>query len=260
MRLTMLARSAAVGTALTLAAGLSLFSPATAQAADPVTVSIAPIAAITVPTTSATVPVTVNFTGPAPSANTYYRLSDASGAWSSTTLLSTLSANPIKPSVDDPSVSTLNPGTPATYQLAVGPNTSPGTYRVTIPITARTWNGTDWVSTTGVASADFVVNANPAVSQSFSHFWGVGKYSKSFKWRWGYQGPTYVVKAPVTVYYRAAGSKKFVAVGSGRTNANGNASFTGKKGKIRKKGTVYLAIGAVANSPAFNTVTLPLGR
>jgi hypothetical protein len=51
-----------------------------------------------------------------------------------------------------------------------------------------------------------------------------------------------------------------VKVASGRTNSSGDASFVGKKGAIRKKGSIYFLIGGVSYAAGVKSPVMKLVR
>lgn len=237
-----------------MVASTALLAPATTAMAAPafaITAISGIPAAITAPKAVTEVPFTVTFTGPATSSTVSYRDSAADYSGASVTTLGSRVASPSAPYIST-SPSTLTPDTPATFGLTVSPYTTPGRYRITVPITLRTYVGSTHTDSTQTASVDFDYMANPEVTQSSSFSsWDLrGKYSKKSKWTAYYSGPSYVSGSHFQIYYKANGKKTYKKVADKWVNASGDVpSFKLKKGAITKKGMVYYVLTAVPWAP-----------
>lgn len=255
MHFTPRIRRLAILTASALVAGSAALSPATtAQAADPfsgLVISALP-ANVPIPAASGTVAFTVSFKGPAVSNDLAYAPRDAAYNGPSLKVVTTNGVKTVSaPWVFQPIGATYAPGTPLKYTMNLSPYQTPGRYRLTVPMEMRVWNKVKgaYDKTYLAATAEFNLVATPAVTVAQSVFNGRGKFSKKSKWSWTYSGPEYLKGASIKVYYQANGKKKFVVVASSKLNANGDASFKGRKGTIRKSGKVYYQLGSVPFSP-----------
>lgn len=162
--------------------------------------------------------------------------------------------SPYRPTIESPAAVDAN--TPATYNLKVEADTTPGRYRITIPITQGIGgkaNNYSTTRTTQAASLEFNVIANTQAVYAQTGYSMRGKFSKKSKWTGSANLPDYMVGATVKVYYKAKGKKKYSVVATGKLNASGDTALKTKKGAIRKKGDAYLSVGAVAYVPAFAT-------
>ncbi|PKQ31469.1 MAG: hypothetical protein CVT62_08770 [Actinobacteria bacterium HGW-Actinobacteria-2] len=253
---SLIRKSAIVAAALAVGGTTFLGAPATAQAAPAFEITaINAATTLTVPTTRTDFPVTVTFDGPDATADLVYRSYSSTYDGPSVTHIDGLVSSPSKPSFSV-TPGSVAPRTPAQYAISLSPYTDPGKYRITIPISQKNYDTSAVVDK--VATYELTVIANPAVTASESRYDGYGKYSKKSKWTWSYSGPSYMSAAPVKVYYKAKGKKKYVKVASGWTSASGSVTFKGKKGAIRKKGTVYFVIGGVAYAPGFQSAVMKL--
>ncbi|MCE1174422.1 MAG: hypothetical protein LWW77_07420 [Propionibacteriales bacterium] len=251
---SLMRRGVIVAVAAALGGATLIAAPTAAHAAPTFAVTgiSASATTMTVPTTTTTYEFTLSFTG---DAALDYEAYDHSYRGGTVTLIDGLDSSPSYLSVDEPTSPT--PGQPAVYKLSLDQYTTPGTYRVSLPLSQ--WNGGSYLAEQ-VPTVDITVLANPAITLASSEYGGYGKYSKKSKWTWSYYGPRYVAGATVKVYYKASGKKKYVKVASGRANSSGDASFKGKKGAIRKKGTVYFLIGGVRYSPSVKSPAMKLVR
>ncbi len=255
MHVSSLIRRGAIAAVAAALGGATLVAAPTAAHAAPtfaVTNLSASATTMMVPTSTTTYQFALTFTG---DASLDYETYDHSYHSGTVTLIDGVDASPSYLSLHEPS--SVNPGQAATYTLNLDQYTTPGKYRISFPISQ--WNGGTYVAEQ-VPTVDITVLANPAITLADSSYGGYGKYSKKSKWRWSYYGPSYVAGASVKVYYKASGKKKYVKVASGRTDSSGDASFVGKKGAIRKKGSIYFLIGGVSYAAGVKSPVMKLVR
>jgi hypothetical protein len=240
--------------ATALLAGVGLVAPSSVATAAPA-VAITRVAGpttIRVPATSTRYAYSMSFTGPAPSyPNTYYTPYSTSYSGPSVSVVSSRDSAAYKPYIStSQSSSTMTPSRPVVYSMTLNQYTTPGRYKVTIPIAYR-------ASTDVNASRAFIVNviANSAITESLDYFNMYGTFSKRSRWQVQYSGPTYVRGAKLSIYYKAKGKKKYTKIGSKTLNSVGDASFKLKKGKVRKTGKLYYKLSAVAWAPAMKSHT-----
>lgn len=275
---TTLTRRIGLVTATAVLSGTALIAPAMpAYAATPPTplgaVNVAGLpTSITVPydgTSSAAtvVPLTVQFAGEPTD------LTDANGdGWkvaygpvdsanknAGVETVDARTPSPVTPSIATPAA--VEPNTPATYNLTVAADTTPGRYRITIPITQAVKAGSAATETrTQAATLEFTVIGNVKTVAAYTGYSMRGKFSKKSKWTGSADLPDYMAGSTVKVYFKAKGKKKYVKVASAKLNAAGDANLKAKKGAIRKSGSAYLAVGAVAYVPAFKTAVVKVKK
>ncbi|CAG7617338.1 hypothetical protein ACFPZL_11870 [Leucobacter soli] len=200
---------------------------------------------ITLPKTSSKkVKFTTTITGPAGTHT--YRFSDASFAGPKTKLISrnkkikksyvedTFSVYP-----DDYS-STLAPGTYGFTGNIYSNITTPGKYRVYVPVTQRA-AGTYTDLKTQTGTKDVILRANTGYSKSQTTAPSSGYLGRT--WNVKVQAPYYQVGAKVSIYAKLKGKKKYKKVSSWKTLKSGN-QFRSKatvklSKKYTKKGTRY---------------------
>lgn len=251
MHPTRMIRRLAFVASTALVAGVTVLAPATpAHAADfgAVTISNLPTT-IKLGTARTSVPFTVSFTGTPASSDVYYSGYDKNGKYASAAVLQTNSVTPVAtPYV---SYTTIAPNKALSYALELSTYTTPGRYRITVPIQQRVWNSATsaYDKVDHSATADVNVVATTAVTLQQSSLSGSGRFSKSAKWSWSVRTPDYEKGATVKVYFKAKGAKKYVVVGTAKLNASRDATFKGKKGAIRKVGKVYFVLSKVPFAP-----------
>ena len=160
-----------------------------------------------------------------------------------------------------PTSSTVAPNTNLTYTIRVSYYTTPGVYRVSVPITQKasdySTSPTTTTTTTKWANATFTVTSNTKYSKSETYGGMTGKLRGKFTGT--IYGPDYQKGAKFTVYYKAAGKKKFKKVATGKlstyTGYSSKGSFTVKKGKITKKGKWYVKVGGVKYAAGYSSAT-----
>ena len=266
---TTLTRRVGLITVTALLSGAVLVAPSTpAQAATaptpigPVVISGLPTD-VAVPTgTEASVSFTVQFTG-SPTDTVYakdkyqvsYKPYDANYQGVSVAAVDVRQANPFKPRVTDPASSSVDANAPVPYTLTVTTYTTPGKYRVTVPISQVIYDpsGNRTVNVQ-VATADVNIVGTPqSVLANASTLSMTGIFSKKARWTVTARLGDYMAGSTVTVWYKAKGKKKFTKIASKVLNAAGDAEWKTKKGAVRKKGQAYFAFSAVPYVGAFQT-------
>lgn len=267
---TRMKRTATMATALALVAGAALVaSPAALAAPAPGAFTTPTIGglpgSITLPTSGAKeYSFTVSFSG-TPSDGGYtdvngdgagllYYASDENFGGPTATPVSTVAKSYIyKPSLTSPS--TIVPGTSGGFKLRVSYYTTPGVYRVSVPVTQRYYPS---IKTTRWATVQITINANAKASKATTSYyapsWKVGKTAKVSVSTNEYQNG-----AKVTLYYKKNGTKKYKAVVSGKLKKSGSYSkVTLKTKKMTKSGKVYLKVGKVKFAPSYKTKTVKI--
>lgn len=183
-----------------------------------------------------------------------YAPTDAKGNGATIKKAASRVKSPTAPTVvGSPSATNLAPGVAQTYTFRVVTATTPGRYTLSVPITQTIVDGNTGktTKTTKVGKASFNVTANTSYSVDNSDLVSMHGYlGKKFSVK--ITAPTYTYGAKATVYFRASSASKFTAVGSGKVNKSGVASFKTKKGRIRTSGTVYFKVGAISYSPSYS--------
>mgnify|MGYP001184973707 FL=1 len=259
-------RGIALASAAAVLSGVALVVPAAPAFAAPV--AIGPIsisglpADIAVPydgTTSASATITFNvqFSGApvgtdAEKNSVSYKPYDSAYNSPTVAALDARETDPLAPRVYEPATSgAVQPDIAVPYTVTVSAYTTPGRYRVNVPVSQYIYDkaGIKTV-TTQVATADFNVVATPQTVLAEASYYLSGKFSKKSKWTGYAHLADYMAGSVVKVYYKAKGKKKFTVVASATLNASGDADLKTKKGAIRKTGTAYFAFSAVPYVPA----------
>lgn len=145
-------------------------------------------------------------------------------------------------------------------EISQGYSLYPGKYKVTVPVNklARTNAGQLVGGVQKSATGYLTVNADPVKSQKLSKVNVSGSWDKALRYRPTVtaQAPDYQAGAKATFYFKAAGSKSFVNVGSAKASQYGVAVLTPAQNKnLAKGGQVYVTFDAVKFAPKFTTVT-----
>jgi len=135
--------------------------------------------------------------------------------------------------------------------------TTPGKYKITVPVTQHDRRVTPTKVTTLNSTKYLTVRANKKVSQSLTGLSGSGTLGKT--WKVSMVAPAYQAGAKVTLYVKAKGKKKYKKVGATKTLKSSNSTYSKTSklklpGKYTKKGTkVYVKVKAVAYSGAYKS-------
>lgn len=151
----------------------------------------------------------------------------------------------------------LSPTQNGRVQVRVPYYTTPGVYKLRIALKE---------GATGVTKAvakNVTIQASAKYSKSRSGMSGSARAGQTFPV--SVTAPDYQAGAKATVYYRAPGSPKYVAVKSGRLKASTyNSKVTVKVPKAYNVagngGRIYVKIGAVSYAPAYNMSSAPITR
>lgn len=143
------------------------------------------------------------------------------------------------------SFGTVRRDTPFPLNLTFPISTTPGHYRLVL-------DALEFGTVTSRAVKDLYVYANTSRSRGLSGLgWPKQRIGKKYRTAFIVRTPAYQAGAVATVYYRASGKKSFVKVASGKVSSRGTLVLRTAKGKIRKKGVVYLKVSAVSFCPAY---------
>ena len=267
---TLTRRAVTVASTLALAAGSALVATAPAQATDPAPAFTVAVTQNTPKITTAATPggkswkISGTFTGLPSDAN--YGTSDVNGdgvivyydlGYPTVEVVKSRVASPSLPLVaSSESSSLLNPGAPITTTLLTGAPTTPGVYRLVVPVEQRVRVvGGATSSTLLQLTAVFEIRANTKVSAMQSGL-------ASASWRSGQtakltlQAPAYQHGAKATLYVKKKGKKKFVKHSTAKLRESGSTSTAKFKVKrLRTGDKVYLKIAKVTYSPAYKTAS-----
>lgn len=195
----------------------------------------------------------VSFTGTAVSNTVSYSPYDQQYHSPSFTVVSSKVKSPYKPTIVTPSAASMKPNTKITYQLRLNPLHSPGKYTIKIPVTKRVYANSKFTYSTLWATRTVVINANTGYSKANTTLSGSGKFSKSSRWSVTVRAKEYQAGAKVGLYYKAKGAKKYTKIGATKLDSKGRKTFKLGKGKIRKAGQIYAAIGKVTYAASYKT-------
>lgn len=208
-------------------------------------------------TTPKTKNLSVTFDGPAPSSNRVYYMFDSSYYGPRVTVYKknkgVKSANVIRPYVDGPS-GQITPAAASTAKVSAYRYATPGKYKVTVPVSQRTYSPNAW--NTKTATTYLTVKANAKTSKKMTSFYGSGYSGKTFKVR--VTAPDYQTGAKVTVYFKAKGKSKYKKVATGKLKASSSVSkasinVSKKHNVAGKKGKIYVKIGSVTYAKGYKT-------
>lgn len=226
---------------------------------------------ITTPTTSTakTKSITVSFNGPAVNTNRTYVMFDSAYDGPSVSIAKrnggVSSAYVNKPYLDGP-YTTLNPATTSVATFSAYKYTTPGQYKLTIPVSKRDYNtvtGT-YTWTTLKTTKNITVNANPKTSKAETSAYGSGRAGKTFKA--SVTAPNYQAGAKVTAYYKAKGTSKWKKVKTTKlkkTNgysSKANLNISKKHNVGGRGGKIYFKIGKVTFAGSYQTAAYNLKR
>lgn len=207
--------------------------------------------ALLAPTTSAHAAPTTTITGPgsfvAANRTLSYTAVVATSAWQWRAYVQAVSTRLASPSKPQP-ISYTTPESadkPFTLYVQTSVSNTPGHYRLFL-------EGIEGSTTVSQASLDLYVYANLSYSRSQSFLgWPAQKLGKKYRTTFTVRAPRYQAGALATVYYRANGKKSYIKVAAGRISTSGAVTVRTAKGKIRKKGRVYLKVGSVIYCGAY---------
>lgn len=229
-------------------------------------VSVASGGSMTAPTSSSKPKkknVKVTFNAPAANSYRYYYMTDANYAGPKiksakrnkgikTSYLS-------KPYVDGP-LTQISPAHATKATISAYKYTSPGKYKVTVPVVQRSYYPTNTVVKSD--STYVTVKANTKTSKALTGLSGSARAGKTFPLT--VKAPNYQAGAKVTVYYKAPGKKKYKKVSTGKLKAK-NASYSKAKINISKKynlggkgGRVKVKVGGVTYAGGYTSASAKL--
>lgn len=243
----------AIGVAAALALGLSIASPANAALGTPN--ADFPSSTTTPSGTSPRVVTgTVSFSGTVNSNYGYY-LRDAAGYLPRPSIVKknkgVKSANVVRPYLDSRGL--MAPGVKNSVTVSVYRYTTPGKYRVAVPVSERAYGS--WTGTKTDKTEYLTIRGNAKTSKSLTSFSGYSNRDRSFNMT--VRAPDYQRGASIRVYYKKSGSSSYkkVATKSLKTSSyNSRASFKiSKSYKLRPGGSIYVKIGSVTYAPSYKT-------
>lgn len=202
--------------------------------------------------TAATKSIAVAFDGPAATAdNKYYMEFSDYGDPKIELSHSRVSALRVDRPYLSGSYDALNPATLSAASLRVYSSTTPGRYKLTIPITRRNYIANTVTQATVVKYV--TIKANTRVSKSGTDASGSGRTGRTWKIR--VTAPEYQRGAKVAIYAKVKGSKKYRK--ASKTLRLKQSSYKSKAtlkvpGKYTKKGTrFYIKVGGVSYSSGY---------
>lgn len=147
-----------------------------------------------------------------------------------------------------------NPAKSSKVTAKIDKYTTPGKYKIRIPVTEYNWNTGAINTKSGVTY--LTVKANTKTSKQLTSFSGSGRAKKTFTVR--VNAPDYQSGAKVTVYHKAPGKKKWKKVKTGKLKASNYSSKAtlkiSKKHNIAGKGgKVYVKVGGVSYAGGYKT-------
>lgn len=239
---------ASVAAIATLALCLGPVAPAQAAEADLGTPKISGLKTIKLPKSSGKAKFTVRFSGGTSKSYAYTARTETEEIHSiqRINVLRTFATPP----------KTLKAGAKNTFTIDTNQRNSPGKYRMTVTVFQS-------IDGRAVAHANtsqtYTVRANTTVSKRNSSVGGTGKAKKKFTAF--VSAPAYQSGGKVTLYFKAAGKKKWKKVGTGKLkhdNYTGTASTAkinvSKKHNVAGKGgKLYAKIGAVKYASGYKT-------
>ncbi|QIM19312.1 hypothetical protein G7066_13370 [Leucobacter coleopterorum] len=226
--------------------------------------AVANLPALQTPTKPGTVYKTakVTFNGPQVTSNNYYGMWTANyGSPTATLVKKNAGVLPkwvIKANAAGP-YTRIDPAKPSTVKVSASYYTTPGVYKLAVPVTRSTWNGKTYVKKTISTAKFFTVNANPAASRNNTGFSGTAYAWQTFPL--SVTAPEYQAGAWVSAYYKPTGQTTYMKVGTSRlkaykgmsTKATINISKWHNVGG--RGGRMYVKVGGVAYSPGYNSVS-----
>ena len=234
-----------------------------AMAAPPYTAPvISGPSAVTLPSSTVSkVNVSATFQGAAPTANLKYYWYDAAYAGPSLTLLARNSkirssyVSAAKYAYTNDYSSTAVPGVATGINFSVNPYTTPGKYRLNLPVTQKGYNPSSTQTLFGYK--EITVKANTSFSKKRTYATGSPKYGRAFKVK--VNAPYYQVGAKVTAYVKLPGKKKYKKVTSGYLKSS-NSSTSKASLKIsskynKNKARFYFKVSAAPYAGSYKTTT-----
>lgn len=155
-----------------------------------------------------------------------------------------------KPSIEGVS-GQLNPAASSTPRLRVSQYTTPGKYKLNVPVTQR--NGSTVVTQSGIAY--ITVNASTSISKQLTYASGSGRVGST--WSIKVAAPDYQSGAKTAIYAKLKGQKSYHKATTATTlkaSTSGKSRATLKlPGKYTKKGTkFYVKVTSVSYAPGYN--------
>lgn len=173
-----------------------------------------------------------------PKANIYKRNAGVTGKYVSKPYISGVSA-------------AMNPASSAKATMRIYSTTTPGKYKVYVPVTQR--KGSAAVTKTAIKYIN--VNASPTVSKSLTRAPGYGKVGHT--WKIKVTAPNYQSGAKAVLYAKKKGQSSYHKASSThtlkRTHNSKSYTYLYLKGSYAKKGTKYFVkVGKVTYAPAYH--------
>ena len=250
----------AIGVAAALALGLSVASPANAYLGTP-TADFPSSTSTPSKYSSRTVAGSVKFAGTAGNSNYRYYLFNSDYSMPRPKSVKrnkgVKAANVSKPYLNSAS-GALTPNVKNSISLEVYKYTTPGKYRLSVPVTERVFTGAGYAVQTKTDKTEyFTVKGNATTSKSLTSYSGYSNSNRTFSM--SVNAPDYQSGAKVTVYYKAKGASSYKRVHVSKLKASSyssKASFKIKsKFNLRPGGRVFVKVGAVTYAPGFKTAT-----
>jgi len=268
---TFVAALALAGTTALVAAPGASAAPAAGAFSTP---TISGLSTVTLPAKgSKDVAFKVSFSGTASDGPSAYSDTNGDGAWISykaydanfygATIVKTASIAKkavYKPYLYD--TTNLVTGTNGGFSIRVYYFTTPGVYRVTVPVTQVYYPAAGGASTktTRTAVVSFTVKANTKYSRAGTRLTSPG-------WRTGQTAkltvtaPEYQAGGKVTLYIKKHGKKKYAKSVSGKLKRKGSSSkVTLKKKGLSSGDKIYFKIGKVKYAAAYKTKNIKIKR
>lgn len=207
------------------------------------------------------VPLTLQFNGPAPTSNIYYKVDGSARIIGYNSKIRSSYLKNVQGVYADSGAPTPAAAKGVKWNV-YDLSTSPGKWRVSTAVTKRQWNGSTYVNTVASGYKDISINASKSYSKRNTSLSGYGRANRAFPLT--VRAPYYQVGAKVRVYYKAKGKKKYKKVATG-TLKSGDAYFSKTKIKIRasklaRSGRLYVKIGSRPYAPAYNSAVGKLRR
>lgn len=248
----------AIGVAAALALGLSVASPANAVLGTP----NADFQSSTVTpgtTNSKTIPGSLKFTGTAGNSNYRYYLYKSDYSVPRPSIVKrnkgVKAANVKKPYLSSAS-SALTPNVKNSIGLEVYRYTTPGKYRISVPVTERVYTGAGYAVQTKIDKSEYItIRGNAKTSRSMTSFSGYSNSNRTFSMY--VNAPDYQSGAKVRVVYKAKGASSYKTVAVSKLKAssyNSKTSFrVAAKYNLRPGGKIVVKFGKVGYAPSFQT-------
>ena len=244
----------AIGVAAALALGLSVASPANAVLGTPnaefQSSTVAPGT-----TSYKTIPGTVKFSGTINSNYSYFNFNTDYSVPKPTIVgrnKGVKAANVIRPSLSTAS-GALTPGVKNSIGLTVYRYTTPGKYRINVPVSERAYGS--WTGTKTDKTEYIIIRGNAKTSRSMTSFSGYSNSNRTFSMH--ISAPDYQSGAKVRVVYKAKGASSYKTVAVSKLKASSYSSKTSfrvaAKYNLRPGGKVVVKFGKVGFAPAYQT-------